>query len=374
MTRLSYASTKNKDVMYRVRMDILDDFFMLETDKKCYVFLDSREFDFFKEKNTDSRLEAVLLDGLIGEAEKMEGLPASTGLGGKLALHLLNRYAPGDTNIEVPAYFPLPMADFLRSQGIALVIKNPFCSDRAVKEPWEADAIGESIRKTCVAYEKIEEMLSESAIAGGILIYRGAPLTSELLKKSADRVLFELDMLSTEGMIISSGPHSAIPHHPGGGLIRANTPIVCDLYPLSRETGYFADMTRTYAKGAPHKELERMYGAVLRAQEKALSMMKPGARAKDIHEAVCGVLTGEGFHAGEAGFTHSTGHGLGLDIHEHPRITKMSETILEPGHVITVEPGLYYPEYGGVRIEDVVCITDDGYENLTNYPKRFVIP
>ena len=132
-------------------------------------------------------------------------------------------------------------------------------------------------------------------------------------------------------------------------------------------------MTRTYVKGAPSEKLQKMYDAVREAQEAGIEAIKPGVSTKDVHALVSGVFIKAGFEVGTKGFVHGTGHGLGLDIHEDPRINDRSDIVLMQGHVVTVEPGLYYPELGGVRIEDVVCVTENGCRNLTNYPKIFCI-
>jgi Xaa-Pro aminopeptidase len=291
-----------------------------------------------------------------------------------IVLKILKEYAPRQKKIEVAAEFPLPLADFLREKGFALEIKNPFRPERAVKTPDEINKIREAIEKTCLAYKKMENILHESRIKNNLLYYRGEPLTSELLKTEAERVFFEEGMTSSEGIIIASGKQSAIPHHTGHGTIRTNESIVCDLFPVSRENGYFADMTRTYVKGKPSARLQKMYEAVIAAQEAAIAIIKPGVPMKDLHNAAAKVLRAHGFDVGERGFTHSLGHGIGLEIHEHPRVGPNSNGVLEPGNVITIEPGLYYPTLGGIRIEDVVVVTQTSYTNLTNYPKKFIIP
>jgi len=185
--------------------------------------------------------------------------------------------------------------------------------------------------------------------------------------------MLEEDLLNVEGIIISCGPHAAIPHHRGSGPLRPNETIICDIFPRYRGNHYFADMTRTYVKGAPSPELKKLYAAVFEAQTKAIAMVRPGIRFADVHEKCVEIFAKRGYHSGNKGFIHGTGHGLGLDIHEAPYVSKGQTGVFEEGHVVTIEPGLYYPKLGGVRLEDVVWVTKNGCENLTNYPKNFVI-
>lgn len=379
--RFSFANTTNRDQFYPVRVEIGDDFFFLEKigedgSVSKFIFLDTREFEFFKERSAGSGIEAVAIEPLIKEVKAGPEAP-NVGLGMRLAMLILQKYADGNKAIEVPNYFPLDMADYLRSQGFVLNVTKPFRPERQVKIDAEIAAIESSIKNTQHAYRKIEEILTESEVemkdGVNVLIYEGKILTSEFLKKEVDKVLVEYGMSNIAGIIISCGKDAAIPHHPGSGIIRAGETLICDLFPVSAETGYFADMTRTYVKGKPSEKAQQMYDAVLEAQEAALEFAKPGVKIADMHELCCEIFRARGFHVGEQGFTHSTGHGLGLDVHESPNVSSSSTAVFQPGHVVTIEPGLYYPECGGVRLEDVIAITKDGSRNLTEYPKVFII-
>ena len=173
--------------------------------------------------------------------------------------------------------------------------------------------------------------------------------------------------------IVAPGQHGCDPHDVGSGPIRAGEPIIIDIFPRSEKTGYFADITRTVVKGAPKPRVCEMYDAVLAAQRGALRMIRHGAVASDIHGAILAQFEKRGFKTGQIdgrmqGFFHGTGHGLGLEIHEPPRIA-MNDTRLEAGMVVTVEPGLYYAGIGGMRIEDTVLVTRTGIRNLTRFPK-----
>lgn len=371
MMRLSFASTKDSDMRYAVRVEIPDPCFLLETGDRTTIFLDHREFGVFQEHNQNPAIALVLVNPLMEAAREIPGVGS---LSGKLALHILRTYGVADQPIVVPTSFPLDMADYLRSHGIDLRPTRPFVPERLRKSPEEIAAIRESLRRTHEAFHAIEAMLKEATIINGAVRYRGTQLTSEMLKHAAEEALFARGMFNVEGIIVSCGPHAAIPHHQGHGPIAPNQTIVCDIFPRHRASGYFADMTRTYVKGQPSPELMRMYSAVRTAQERAIAAVCPGVIGRNVHAVSCSTFRELGYDVGDRGFIHGTGHGLGLDVHEEPYLNATSPTVLEPGHVVTVEPGLYYPERGGIRIEDVVVVTDNGCENLTEYPKEFVIP
>lgn len=371
MPKVVYDSTRNSDVLYAVRTHILDPFFLVDTGSKKYVFLDRRDLGIFLERNKNSDMEGVLINPLLKEAEKLHESDDSFH---NFALYLFQKYDLVGKPIEVPANFPFPLADFLRARGVELIPKIPLYPERAQKSSAELKAIRESIQKTEKAFALIEQILKDSSVKGASVIYHEELLTGELLKREVERLLLEEDMINSEGIIISSGAQTAIPHHPGQGPLKAHKPIVCDIFPRSRATGYFADITRTYVKGAPSAELQKMYEAVWKAQEVAMKAVRPGVKAAEVHRVATQVLLDLGYDAGEKGFVHSTGHGVGLDVHEEPRLGEKSESELKVGNVITIEPGLYYPEIGGVRVEDVVLVTEQGFENLVHHPKEWVIP
>lgn len=371
MPKLLYTNTRNGDMRYLVGMDILDDFFLVETDGEKYIFLDNREIGVFAEKNNKAAILALPLDTIL---EKARLIDAQTNITNKSALQIIKNYGIENQEIEIQSSFPLEMADFLRSQGIALKIKDPFLPERLIKSETEKDVILDNLKRTQKAFLKIEEILNDAVIAEDFILYAGVPLTSEFLKKECERVLFEEGLFDIEGMIISCGPHGAMPHHRGEGFIRPYKSIVCDIFPWHRDSSYYADMTRTYVKGNPSKELAKLYDTVKRAQQLAIETVKAGVKIVDLHGKVQKLFLDSGYHVGDKGFVHGTGHGLGIEIHELPYINaEAGDAVLAEGNVITIEPGLYYPDLGGVRIEDVVYVTENGCENLTNYPKEFII-
>ena len=155
----------------------------------------------------------------------------------------------------------------------------------------------------------------------------------------------------------------------------ADRSIIFDVFPRSGQTRYFADMSRTVVRGKASPELKRLYQTVRDAQEEAIGKVRDGADGAKIHQRICDRFEAAGYKTGLVngrmqGYFHGTGHGVGLDIHEAPRISR-SGTPLQEGQIVTVEPGLYYAGLGAVRIEDMLLVTLDGCRNLSQFPKTF---
>jgi len=279
--------------------------------------------------------------------------------------------------ILVPSNFPIEYADGLRGKGYLLEFRrDPFFEERTLKSEEEVEYIREVQRATEEATEMAIQAIRESEIRKGLLYRNGEVLTSETLKKIINVKLMEKGCVA-QHTIVASGDQACDPHNEGSGPISAGTAIIMDVFPRSSRTRYFADMTRTVVRGKAPDKLKRIYETVQRAQEAAIGLIHDGAPGREIHERVCQVFKQAGFETGilggrMQGFFHGTGHGLGLDIHEPPRISR-SDYVLKRGHVVTVEPGLYYPGAGAVRIEDLVWVTDTGCINLTQYPKQLEI-
>lgn len=205
--------------------------------------------------------------------------------------------------------------------------------------------------------------------------------TSEEARLIIDSVLEKHGCESPEGRIVASGPQSAEPHEEGSGPISRGGPIVIDIYPRSKTTGYFADMTRTVCIGEPSAKLQKMYDATLAAQELGIKMVKPGVKCIEIQNAVEKLFMERGFvtsgkgkeFAFEEGFVHGVGHGVSTILHDAPHIGRNKEGELAEGDVITIEPGLYYKDVGGVRLEDMLLVTADGSRNLTRFPKGLLL-
>jgi len=197
----------------------------------------------------------------------------------------------------------------------------------------------------------------------------GELLTSERLRAEIE-VEFVRCGAAADSTIVAGGAQSAQPHCVGYGPLYAHTPIVMDLFPRDQATGYWGDLTRTVVKGTAPDVVAGAFQAVLDARDGAKQLIKRGAVPVGIHNFAHDLLAERGFPTGESGtgsygFFHGLGHGVGLDIHERPRLNTSNVRPLRGGEIVTVEPGVYYPDWGGVRLEDMVYVTDNGCDCLT---------
>lgn len=281
----------------------------------------------------------------------------------------------GVKRILVPSNFPYAHAARLQELGWQLETKKePFYERRVVKSEEEVRDIEATQRATEEAVAVAHEALRAAVPRDGLLWLDGGVLTSERIKKLINVKLMEQDCVA-QHTIVAGGDQACDPHHEGEGPLPADRSIIFDVFPRSGRTRYFADMSRTVVRGTASPELRRLYQIVKDAQEEAISQIRDGADGAKIHRRICERFDAAGYRTGLVngrmqGYFHGTGHGVGLDIHEAPRISRTG-SILQEGHIVTVEPGLYYPGLGAVRIEDMVLVTRDGCRNLTNYPKAF---
>lgn len=366
MTTLHIASTRDPYMLYRLQYLIADPFYLLEVAGKKYVFLSMLDIDAFRAAH-EGDVEAVDVGPLRREASKRPGNSIVN-----LGILIIETYAPGEVLI-IPDNFPVIVADGLRAAGISLKVNDNFCPERQVKSLLEIENIRENFKHTTKAYTLIEAVLKEAVIDNNTLLYNGELLTSEWLKREVAKLFLEADLVNTEGIIIAGGRQAAEPHNLGSGPLRPHETIVVDIFPQSTKNHYFADMTRTYVKGDVSDEIAALYAAVAEAQASALAVLQPGLSYQEAYEESAEVIREHGFDVGDIGYIHSLGHGLGVELHEAPTLGPNSEGVLQIGEVVTIEPGLYYPDLGGVRIEDTVVITEDGYENLTNHPQHWHI-
>ena len=276
--------------------------------------------------------------------------------------------------VVTPDRFPLGTADRLRDRGLSVETDDSDAVERAraVKTDGEVDAVRAAQRANEAAIRRAATLLREAEVVDGVLRHEGEPLTSERVKAAIERTLLDHGC-GLDDTIVACGADAADPHDRGSGPIRAGEPVVVDVFPRSKATGYHADTTRTYVRGEPSDRLREWHRLTDEAREAALSVVEAGATGAAVHDAACDVYEDAGLPtlradpAAETGFIHSTGHGVGLAVHERPRLAPDGGT-LEAGNVVTVEPGLYDPAVGGVRIEDLVVVREDGYENLTTLP------
>src|SRR5205814_10435086 len=177
------------------------------------------------------------------------------------------------------------------------------------------------------------------------------------------------------GTIVAGGDQACDPHERGFGPLYADSLIILDVFPRDAKTGYFGDMTRTVVRRRASDAQRKLWETVKAGQALALRHIKAGVDGAAIHKAIQDLFAKRGFptemrKGRRVGFFHGTGHGLGLEIHEYPRLQKVT---LKAGNVVTVEPGLYYPGLGGVRLEDVVVVTKTGHKLSSRFPKQLEI-
>ena len=281
----------------------------------------------------------------------------------------------GITSAVVPPFFPIGVADRLRAAGVELTPdRELFAERRRVKNETELEGIRRAQRGTEAAMTAARDMLRRAKASNGTLTLDGEQLTSERIKSRIAEVFNEHDLVADE-FIVAHGGQAASGHDMGSGPIAPDEPVVIDLFPRDRETGCYADMTRTYVVGEISDEMAEYHRLVLDALNRSLAAVKPGAEGREIYELVCDVFHEAGQPTqlskkpGEvlsSGFFHGLGHGVGLEVHEPPWLSR-DPSRLVAGDVITLEPGLYREGYGGVRLEDLVLVTEDGAENLTDF-------
>lgn len=276
----------------------------------------------------------------------------------------------------VPSSFPLYVADRLRAIGIELRPDPEFFADRRrVKSELELAGIRRAQRAAEAGMSAARELLRRAEPNRTAVLLDGEPLTCERLKAAVEEAFLEYGATAEE-LIVSHGPQTAIGHDMGSGAIAPGEPIVLDLFPRDRESGCYADMTRTFVVGTPSDELVEYQRLCREALDRALNEIRPGAGGKELHRQTCELFHQHGYPtqlskaSGEVlsdGFYHSLGHGVGLELHEDPTLGRVA-TDLVAGDVVAIEPGLYRYGYGGCRLEDIVLVTEDGAENLTNFP------
>jgi len=364
-------SEHNADMLYASGMFVPDPFIAIELDGHWHGLFSPLEVD---RAAKASRFTEVHLDSPWRTAAEADG---RTGLAGCAAAFLASHAVQA---ISVPPSFPLLYADQLRGWGFELSASvDAFFPDRPVKTASEIKHLAQAEKLTRQSMQQGEQYLGRCSIGNdGIL---RAPDSAKKVKSDDVRRAIETFLIGKGAMpahtIVACGRHASDPHNTGSGYIRAGELIIIDIFPRVLATGYWGDMTRTYVKGNATPEQNKMYNTVREGQDIGLSMVAAGVDGAHIHAAITAYFDAQGFktgivHGKQSGFFHGTGHGVGLEIHEAPRISTRGD-ILKAGQVVTVEPGLYYPHIGGVRLEDMVVVRDGGCDNLTRYKRRLEI-
>jgi Xaa-Pro aminopeptidase len=362
------ASEQDSNLYYATRFMAPDPFIYLEIKGERLMVMSDLEMD---RARTQASVDRVLSYSEIEQKAKKQGIKDPTAVD---IVHVVLKESK-IRRLSVPANFPVIHAARLQERGYSLKPKrDPFYEQRVLKTVEEVRYIEDAQRATEEAVAAAHTLLRRAEIKDEQLWLDGEVVTSERIKKFVNVKLMERDCIA-QHTIVAGGEQACDPHNEGSGPLPAHRSIIFDVFPRSATSRYFADMSRTVIRGKVSAELKRLYGAVKDAQEDAIDKIKDGVDGMKIHQGICARFEKAGYKTGLVngrmqGYFHGTGHGVGLDIHEAPRISRTG-SLLQEGHVVTVEPGLYYPGLGAVRIEDMVLVTKDGCRNLTNFPKIF---
>jgi Xaa-Pro aminopeptidase len=369
-TRLIVAASEtDPDMLYATRFWAPDPFIFLERKGKRTLVLSDLEIDRGR-KQADAD-EFVMFSELERE---VQGNSKKAPPYEKVVAHFLRKR--GVRSAIVPANFPLAYAQELAANKIRVHATNGlFWPTRAAKSDKEIEMISHALRITETGLQRAIEILKASKPGSGKkLRWNGKTLTSEMLRAEIDSTILRAGGVPT-GTIVAGGDQACDPHERGSGPLYVNSLIILDVFPRDAKTGYFGDLTRTVMRGRASEAQRKLWETVKAGQALALKKIRAGVDGMTIHEAIQDFFAQRGFptqvrKGRRVGFFHGTGHGLGLEIHEYPRLQKVT---LEEREVLTVEPGLYYPGLGGVRQEDVVVVTKNGCRMLSHFPKQLEV-
>ncbi|HLB33004.1 MAG: hypothetical protein A3F67_04395 [Verrucomicrobia bacterium RIFCSPHIGHO2_12_FULL_41_10] len=370
-TRLIISeSERGADMFYATGFRAPDDFVFVEHRGKKSILLSDLEVD---RGRREAKVDAVVS---FSELEKSleKKLQRKPNYAETVAAFVKKQ---GSSKVFVPSYFPLGIARALEKNGLTLkASEGNFFPEREIKRPEEVRHLQQALRTTEAGMTRALEILGKTTIEKNHqLKWDGAPLTSERLRREVEGAILQAGGIPAGDSIIACGMETCDPHERGHGVLKGHQLIIIDLFPREARSGFYGDMTRTVVRGKASEAQQHLWNTCLKGQKLALRALKPGASGATIHQAVQDFFTTEGYPTEQkegrwSGFFHGTGHGLGLDIHEEPRFGK---AILKPGNVFTIEPGIYIPGLGGVRLEDVVVITVSGYRMLSKFPKQLEI-
>ncbi|MDR1145916.1 MAG: Xaa-Pro peptidase family protein [Verrucomicrobiales bacterium] len=370
MTKLIIAASEHSaDLLYATKFFVPDEIIWLERRGTTCAVFSPLEID--RARQAAEVDECLPLTVLEDAWQKEHGRKPSLA---EAAALLLRRKRI--RSVSVPADFPLAYAETLRRAGVTVSVATPFFPQREFKTAAEIRHITAAQRHAeCGLARGLEVLRAADVDRRQCLRWNGKKLTSEILRGEIDAAIMRHGGLPAN-TIVAGGRQSCDPHETGHGPLRAGQTIVLDIFPRDQRTGYFGDLTRSVVKGVASDAIKKLYATVSAAQTMVLRELRPGADGAQLHERVKQFFTDSGYpteqRAGRwVGFFHGTGHSLGLEIHEAPRFAAGK---FKTGQIMTVEPGLYYPDLGGIRIEDLVVITASGNKNLTKAPKFLEIP
>src|SRR5437867_9079607 len=363
------ASETDPDMLYATKFFAPDPFIFLQKNGKRTLVLSDLEID--RGRKQAKADEFVMFSQLEREVQgKSKKAPTYD----KVLAHFLRKR--GIRSAIVPSNFALGYEQELMANKIRVRATNGlFWPEREAKSEKEIEMIGRALRITEKGLKRAIEVLKASKPGSGKrLRWRGKTLTSETLRAEIDSAILRAGGIPT-GTIVAGGDQACDPHERGHGPLYADSLIILDVFPRDAKTGYFGDLTRTVVRGGASDAQRKLWETVKAGQAIALKRIKAGVDGMKIHKAIQQLFTERGFptevrNGNNVGFFHGTGHGLGLEIHEHPRLQKVT---LKDRQVLTVEPGLYYPGLGGARHEDVIVVTRSGCKILSHFPKQLEV-
>jgi Xaa-Pro aminopeptidase len=368
--RLIFASSEQSaDMFYATKFSVPDPFLFLQRNGNKTIMLSDLEID--RGRKEAKVNEVVSLSELEGPLEKkFKGKPP---IEQTIASFLRQRRV---RRALVPYDFPMGLAFELAKVGITLTpVNGLFWPEREIKSAEELKSMELAVRITEIGLARGIEVLRAAEIKGGNrLVWGGKPLTSGILRAEIEAAIMRIGGKASD-TIVAGGELACDPHQRGSGPLKANKLIILDVFPREPESGYFGDLTRTVLRGRASEEQKKLWHTVREAQAFAIQKIKVGESGASLQEEVAAFFVLKGYpkeiRSGRwVGFFHGLGHGLGLDVHEQPRIAK---THFREGQVFTVEPGLYYPGIGGVRIEDDGVVTDKGFKLLSRFRKELEV-
>jgi Xaa-Pro aminopeptidase len=363
---------RSPEMRHEVPLGIGDPFLYLESNGRRAVLTNVLEVDRIAEHAPDVER---LLGEQFGRDELISSGLSSEEVSRELYVRAVREF--GIAEAVVPPDFPLAVADRLRAEGIGLSADDElFVERRRRKTDAELAGIRRATDAGLAGLAECARMLREASIERDQLRLDGEILTSEIVRARVREVCARAGAPAPDDIIVAPmRPGDAIGHESGSGPLPANAPICLDLWPQDEESSCWADMTRTFVRGEISDEMAKLHALVLEAHERACAAVRPGVLGLDVYGAACDVFEAAGHPTqrtkkpGEVlthGFYFGLGHGVGLEVHEAPALGRTGRQPLIAGDVIAVEPGTVDPNDGGMRVEDLLVVTDDGYENLTS--------
>jgi Xaa-Pro aminopeptidase len=362
---------RSPEMRHELPLSVGDPFLYLEIDGRRAVVTNGLEVDRIAEAAPD--VERILTDELGMDELIAQGLARDL-VEREVYVRAVKRLGIGSA--AVPPDFPIALADRLRGDGVELRPDDDlFVERRRRKTEAELAGIRRAANAGLAGLEEAARALREADIDGDVLRSGGEVLTAEAVRTRIREVCARMGAAAPDDIIVAPmRPGDAVGHESGSGPLPAHAAIAVDIWPQDEASGCWADMTRTWVRGDVSDAIAELHRVVLESHERALAATRAGARGVDVYGAACDVIEAAGYPTqrtkkpGETlrhGFFFSLGHGVGLEVHEAPALGRTGTAPLIAGDVVAIEPGIVDPERGGMRVEDLVVVTDSGYELLS---------